>query len=66
MRYELRITAYDCLDEIIIRGVLDATPDAPEAPIERVWERTAQSRGLGTTEATAWIREVLDTMRAAL
>lgn len=66
MRYELRITAYDMLDQIQMRGCLDMTPDDPNEPTERVWERTATSRSRGTETATDWIREVLDTMQAGL
>jgi len=66
MRFELRVTAYDALDVIMIRGVCDATLDLPNAPTERVWERTAESRGTGTAEATVWIREVLETMLRGL
>lgn len=66
MRYELRLTAFDMLDQIHIAVVLEATPDTPGAPTERVWARTATARSTGCTEATAWTREVLDTMRAAL
>jgi hypothetical protein len=66
MRYELRINAYDLMDQIMVRGVLDCTPDDPDLPTERVWERTATSRSKGTGTATEWIREVLDTMQAGL
>jgi hypothetical protein len=66
MRYELRITAYDALDHILIRGVCDETPDDPDATTVRVWERTATSRRRGSETATEWIREVLDTLQAGL
>jgi hypothetical protein len=66
MRYELRLTAFDMLDQIHIAAALYATPDDPGAPTERVWARTATSRGSGCTEATEWTREVLHTIEAAL
>lgn len=66
MRYELRLTAFDMLDQIHIAASLHQTPDTPEAPSVRVWAKTATTRSTGCTEATAWIREVLDTMQAGL
>lgn len=66
MRYELRLTAFDMLDQIHIAAALYETPDDPDMPTSRVWARTATSRGSGCTEATDWIREVLDTTRQAL
>lgn len=66
MRYELRLTAFDMLDQIHVAASLHATPDDPAAPTERVWARTATSRSTGCTEATEWTREVLTTMLEAL
>jgi hypothetical protein len=66
MRYELRVTAFDMLDQIHIAAGLYATPDDPELPTSRVWAKTATSRSRGCTEATEWIREVLHTIEAAL
>jgi hypothetical protein len=66
MRYELRLTAFDMLDQIHIAAALYETPDDPDAPTGRVWARTATSRSLGRSEATEWIREVLHTTESAL
>lgn len=66
MRYELRLTAFDMLDQVHISAALYLTSDELDATSERVWARTATSRSRGTPEATEWIREVLDTMRSAL
>jgi len=66
MRYELRLTAFDMLDQVHVSACVYATPDDPSAPTERAWARTATSRGSGCTEATEWTREVLQTMLAAL
>jgi len=66
MRYELRLTAFDMLDQIHISAALYETPDDPNEPSGRVWARTATSRSKGTGTATEWIREVLDTMQSAL
>jgi len=66
MRYELRLNAFDMLDQVHISAALYMTPDEPGSPTERVWARTATTRSTGKSEATDWIREVLDTTRAAL
>lgn len=66
MRYELRMNAFDMLDQVHISAALWETPDDPEQPTRRVWAKTATSRSRGRSEATEWIREVLDTMLAAL
>lgn len=66
MRYELRLNAFDMMDQIHISAALWETPDDPQMPTGRVWARTATTRSRGTPEATEWIREVLETMLAAL
>jgi len=66
MRYELRVTAYDALDQIIITAVVNGTPDLAPHIIERVMVRSVQAQGKGTTEATEWSREALETLLRAL
>lgn len=66
MRYELRLTAFDMLDQVHISAALYQTSDDPSSTTGRVWAQTATSRSRGTETATEWIREVLDTMAAAL
>jgi hypothetical protein len=66
MRYELRMTAFDMLDQIHIAAALYQTPDNPGEPTVRVWARTATTRSRGRSEATDWIREVLETLDASL
>ena len=66
MRYELRLNAFDMLDQVHINAALWETPDDPDLPTGRVWARTATTRSTGSGEATAWIREVLETMLEAL
>jgi hypothetical protein len=66
MRYELRLTAFDMLDQVHIAAALYETPDDPERPTSRVWARTATSRSTGRSEAKEWIREVLRTTESAL
>ena len=66
MRYELRLTAFDMLDQVHISAHLMMTPDDPGAPSVRVWAMTATTRSRGLSGATEWTREVLDTMIASL
>ncbi len=66
MRYELRLNAFDMMDQIHIAAALWETPDDPALPTSRVWARTATTRSTGRSEATDWIREVLDTMIRAV
>ena len=66
MRYELRLTAYDAMDLTYIKMDCDAVGPAPEYVTGRVVARTGIARTSGSLEATEWIREVLETMLAAL
>lgn len=66
MRYELRLTAYDMLDQVCISAVVSQTPDNPSGAIERVLVRSTQAQGTGTAEATEWTREALRVMLEAL
>lgn len=61
MRYELRLTAFDMLDQIHVSIALYQTLDHPGAPTELAWATTATARSKGTPGATTWIREALDT-----
>lgn len=66
MRYELRLNAYDYMDRTHINASLWGTPDDPGTPTLRVWATTATTLQTDSPEATEWIREVLETMLAAL
>lgn len=66
MRYELRLNAFDMLDQVHVHLQVWVTPDDPGAPTERVLAKTATTRSRGISEATEWTREVLDTTLAAL
>lgn len=66
MRYELRLTAYDVIDQVHVTAALYGTSGYPFEPSELVWARTATCRSRGTPEATEWTREVLNTMLEAL
>lgn len=66
MRYELRLTAYDALDQVVVTAYVVGTLDLPGAPTEKVLVRSAQAQGKGTSEATEWTREALEVMLEAL
>jgi hypothetical protein len=66
MRYELRLTAFDMLDQVHVSAACYSTPESPEQPIERVWARTETVQGEGCTTATDWIREALLVMLEVL
>ena len=66
MRYELRLTAFDMLDQVHVSAVLYETPDDPSEPTGPAWAMTATTRSTGSGIATAWIREALETTLAAL
>lgn len=66
MRYELRLTAYDMLDQVQITAIVDGCLEGPGAPIQRVLVRSVQAQGKGTESATEWTREALAAMLQAL
>jgi hypothetical protein len=66
MRYELRLTAFDMLDEVHVGGSCYMTPDDPSEPRAKVWASSTSVPGEGCTEATDWIREALIAMLEAL
>ena len=66
MRYELRLTAYDMLDQVCVSAVCYGTPDFPDQPIERVLVRSTQVQGTGRESATEWTRTALTVMLEAL
>jgi hypothetical protein len=66
MRYELRLTAFDMLGEVHVSANCYVSSQHPARVNERVWARTVTIRGEGRSEATDWIREVLEATLAAL
>jgi hypothetical protein len=60
MRYELRLTAYDMMEDVLVSVELFERGDKPKDPTERVLGTSVQFRGTGSTEATAWIRTALE------
>jgi len=66
MRYELRLTAYDALDQVMITAQVRGTLDLPGSPTEQVLVRSVQAQGRGTVSATEWTREALEVLLRAL
>jgi hypothetical protein len=59
MRYELRLTAYDCLDNIVVAWTLTAS-DASDPPQRQAILSGHESlRGVGEDDPSAWIRDAL-------
>lgn len=60
MRYESRITAYDCLDQVVISiNVYGIDDDDPTRSTRRLhWGRQVRSRG--ETDPTRWILQLLE------
>jgi hypothetical protein len=59
MRYELRVTAYDALDEIWVSAVLMSTEHAGEGGPRAVLHYLTQVRGTGETDPRVWMRDAL-------
>lgn len=58
MRYELRLTAYDCLDMVqVVLLVHSTAPDAPEPLL--VLRRVVATRGEGVDAPHEWARDAL-------
>ena len=60
MRYESRVTAYDCLDQVVVAvtvyGIDDDDP--PRSQKYLTWQRPYPSRG--ETDPTRWILQLLE------
>lgn len=66
MRYEMRLTAYDMLDSVVLSLVLcDTTPEAP-VHWETVLSTATTIRGAGVTDPREWARDALVGMLEAL
>lgn len=63
MRYELRLIAYDMLDQVHIVGILEETDQGFDGPTERRLRWTATVQGTGKSTPAAW---TTDTLIAAL
>lgn len=59
MRYEARLTAYDCLDQIMVAYTLQERPDNPEAPSVTVLRGSQLVPGEGQQEPARWLSDAL-------
>lgn len=59
MRYELRTTAYDMLDQVCVSTSLYRTPDTPGEPMTQVGHWTSTVLGEGQTDPPTWARDAL-------
>lgn len=59
MRYEAHIRAYDCLDQVVIVGVVqDTSVPAPERAAN-LYKWSTTIAGEGEADPAAWLREAL-------
>lgn len=63
MRYELRLTAFDMLDQVHIAGSVRMTGDAPGDVSEPALQWTTSLPGTGQSDPAEW---TTDTLLAAL
>jgi hypothetical protein len=66
MRYELRVNAYDMLDQVCVTALCYETRGFPETPTSLVLALTEQSRGQGTDTPAEWVRDALLLLLEAL
>lgn len=66
MRYELRLTAFDMLDQVHVHMALYADLEEPGRPTEPVLARTTTVPGSGTPGSREWSQEALIAMLEAL
>lgn len=59
MRYELRLTAYDVMDEVWVSTSLHETRDMPTRPSRAVLHWQVSVRGTGEQDPTQWTRDAL-------
>lgn len=59
MRYELRMTAYDMLDQVCVALVIWSQPDADVTGQVPVLKAATTVRGSGESDPSAWARDAL-------
>lgn len=61
--FNARITAYDCIDQVVWTVKLWDF-DSPPSDWEAIsWAKTGTMRGRGSEEASKWLRELLEDIR---
>lgn len=66
MRYEARVTAYDCMDQVQITLNARDTSATPDNTTDVCLNVTVTVPGRGTDRLDAWCREALVALIAAL
>lgn len=66
MRYEMRLTAYDMLDQVNITLHLEDTNGPSDAASSTALHMITAMRGKGLTEPREWVDEVLRTVQLHL
>lgn len=59
MRYELRLTAYDVMDQVWVSTTLHLTEDTPGATAHPVLHWQSAAPGTGSTDPRVWARDAL-------
>ena len=66
MRYEMRLTAYDMLDSVVLSLILLDTADRPPEHWETRLALARTIRGEGVSDPREWARDALVAMLEAL
>lgn len=59
MRYELRLTAYDMLDQVAVATVILEAGDIPQVSTKVVRRSVTTVRGTGELDPSQWARDAL-------
>jgi len=59
MRYEMRVTAYDMLDQVAVAIVVMEAAEVPQFSQQVVLRRLTTVRGEGESDPSAWARDAL-------
>lgn len=59
MRYEMRVTAYDVMDQVTVTVQVYGTTEADPAESEHVVSRVSHERGTGELDPLRWTRAAL-------
>ena len=59
MRFDLNLTAYDCLGVVVLSTSVRQTLDTPEARPDTVLHKSTTILGTGEADPTEWARDAL-------
>lgn len=59
MRYELRLTAYDVMDQVWVSMSLHQSPDTPGQPSAPLLHWIGQAQGTGESDPRQWAIDAL-------